>query len=189
MEPQTESNLTTTAIVERKPDPIPEVQVEVVQAAQLTPNEYIEQLKDGRIDASSLTPENRLWYVEHLTQENMTVTQMARLLKVSDRTIERDRRELRSGTAMEPTLSLADELLGEMQRLTFDATQKLIQMSRDDRAPFSTRVWAQTEAVKAQERFLNTAVKLGYLEGGKRRINKLNEERSAREREAMYAKS
>ena len=148
-------------------------------------NEHVQRLLEGRINVGELSAEQRVWYVAQLIREGRSTNEMALLMDVSERTITRDRREIRRGESLEPGLGLGDELLGELQRRAFDASQKLTRMAEDERTPAYARLWAHSEAVRVQERLLQTVMKMGYMEGGDRRLEgERVREREEREKEA-----
>jgi len=64
----------------------------------------LREIRSGTVVATSLGKENRRACVEYLAAEGFSVAEMSETLKVSDRTIRRDRLAIRSAHAVERTL-------------------------------------------------------------------------------------
>ena len=104
--------------------------------------------------------------------EGYTGAEMASLLRMAERTVQRDRAELRSRDALNPDRKLGDELLGELQRLTLASVQRLTRLARDQdpRTPPYARLWAEDAISKVYTRFLDATRRLSYLEDGHSRL-------------------
>ena len=108
--------------------------------------------------------------VGHLTLEGFTSGEIAQLMRISERTVRRDRAAVRQTDALAPARSLGDELLGEFQRLTLASVQRLTRLARDPEAPHYARMWAEESIVRIYQRFIDTAHRLRYIEDGRARL-------------------
>lgn len=62
----------------------------------------------------------------YLTTDGFSSSEIGSLLKMSERTVRRDRSAARKDDAIAPDIYLGDELLGEYHRLTMASIQRLI---------------------------------------------------------------
>jgi len=140
----------------------------------LDTNQLLQQISAGEVDvASDLSVDARRACVAELSDQGFAISEIATLLRVSSRTVNRDRRFLRHAEAIEPSLRLSDELLGEMHRLTQASVQRLTRMANDETAPAYARLWAEDAMTRAYKRFIDTANELRYLRGGGERLSYL----------------
>lgn len=127
-------------------------------------------IESGQIDPCSLNMFGRQSCVEQLSMDGMTNGEIARFLKVSERTVKRDLAAVRREAALEPSWLLGDELIGEMQRLTLAAVRRLTRMSGEPSLPPYARLWAQEAVVRTYDRFIGAAQRMKYIEPGEGRI-------------------
>ena len=139
------------------------------------------RLTMGEVNLDALSVADRQGYVERMTSEGMTVEEMARLLGVDERTVVRDRRELRRWLKLDSGARLGDEMLGELERVTMDATQRLLRMCEDPGAPFYARLWGQTEVVRMHERLLRACTSLRVAARGEEKDDRLEWDAPLRE--------
>ena len=132
--------------------------------------ELVRQLHAGKIATETLTPEMRRQCVAQLSLEGFTNSEIAQLMRISERTVRRDRLTARRDDALAPGRSLGDELLGEFQRLTLASIQRLTRLARDAETPAYARMWAEESMVRIYQRFLDTAHRLRYFEDGRARL-------------------
>lgn len=127
-------------------------------------------IHDERIDPRSLSTERRRECVAHLTAQGFGALDIARLLCVSERTIERDRRTLRADNAIAPSVHLGDELMGEMHAIVLASVQRLTRLATDTDAPHYARVWAETAIVKHYLQLVDKTRQLDYIPSGTDRL-------------------
>jgi hypothetical protein len=136
----------------------------------LTAVEIVQRIHAGQLAADAITAEQRQQCVSHLALEGFATGEIAALLRVSERTIQRDRLAVRRAEALAPGLSLGDELLGEYQRQTLTSIQRLTRMIHDHSNPAYARLWAEEAINRIYQRFLNCVHQLQYLESGQSRL-------------------
>jgi hypothetical protein len=76
-------------------------------------DELVHQLHDGRVEPYDLSPELRRDCVARLTADGYTSSQIASLMRITERTVRRDRAAARKQRSIQPSDTLGDELLGD----------------------------------------------------------------------------
>lgn len=147
--------------------------------AELTVTELINRVIEGSIPPESVSAERRRECLAVLIEEGYTTSQLAQVFRVADRTIRRDRVELRREQSLEPSLTLSDELLGEFREQTMATIQRLRRLTRDEKAPATIRFRAEEAVSRVYERFLQMAVELGYVRSAQPRLSRMVEEADA----------
>ncbi len=132
----------------------------------------IEQVHDGRLDPATLSPEQRRRCVENLSNREFSNGDIAALMRTSERTVRRDRAALRAEAAVAPDTTLGDQLLGEFERHVDRAIARLNRVSRDEASPPYARMWAAEAVVRVYKQYLEAAQRLGYIEDGRRRLDR-----------------
>jgi len=133
--------------------------------------ELLRNLSVGAIDPETLPIETRRRCVEHLTHQAFTNDEIAELMRVTERTIQRDRAALRKETRLEPDRRLGDELLGEYERIVSACVARLTRLARDPSVHPYARLWADEAMSKTYARFIDAAYRLNYFESGRERLN------------------
>ena len=132
--------------------------------------ELVRQVHEGRVEVGELGLEVRRECVEHLALEGFSTGEIAQLLGMNERTVRRDREANRRAGALEPSVGLGDELMGEFERVVQASAQRLARLARDPESPAYARLWAEEAIVKNYQRFIQTAHRLRYVEEGGRRL-------------------
>lgn len=136
----------------------------------LSVHDVIQELGEGLRDPGDLSAAMRRMCVDHLTGEGFTNADIARVLRVSARTVTRDREAVRRDGAVAPGLTLGDELLGEFERITLSAIARLICLTRDPKTPAYARLWSEEAITRMYQRLIDTAHRLQYLAPGAARL-------------------
>lgn len=100
----------------------------------------LQQIQSGAIDIKSLSKSDRLRIVRFLLADGYGTPQIALMLKVSDRTIERDRQAIRESLALVPDPKLLEKMAGELRACAEQAVQQLLRLSNDKSTPHAVRV-------------------------------------------------
>jgi hypothetical protein len=145
-------------------------EMEVVGDEVLTAEGVVERLHRGELDVKELEAGARRECVEYLTREGFSGSEISRLMRISERTVRRDRAANRRERMVEPGVRLGDELLGELEEVTAGANQRLMRLAREAGTPAYARLWAEEAIVKNYQRFVETARRMKYVEEGSRRI-------------------
>ncbi len=145
----------------------------------------LEQLHAGEVAGAALPLELRRRCVEHLTDEAFTTGEIAQVMRISERTVRRDRAALRRAGGVAPDARLGDELLGEFERIVTGAVGRLTRLSRESTSPPYVRLWAEQAMVRIYQRYIETAHRLNYIEDGQRRLREQRTE-SGTDLQAMH---
>lgn len=138
--------------------------------------ELLSRIDTGEVSCEELPADLRRQCVSHLTESGCSSSEIARRLKVTERTIRRDRAAARREGAISPEPNMGDELLGEFQRLTYQSIQRLTRLSHDPQTPAYARLQAEEAIARTYRRLIETARELGYFEDGWKRINRAKNE-------------
>jgi hypothetical protein len=160
-------------------DPRPEGDRPMNRRAPDSTAELIRQIHEGLIDAATLPAAKRRACVSYLTFQGLTTAEIAHVLCISDRSVQRDRFAARRAAALRPDSELGDELLGEFQQLTLGSIQRLIRLSNDPSAPAYARMWAEEAMIRNYQRFLDAAAKHRYFHDGSLRLQRQRRHSSA----------
>ncbi len=128
--------------------------------------QLVHRLHARQLDAAELSADMRRECIFHLTEEGLSNEDIGALMRISRRTVTRDRAALRAQGAVSPNLLLGDQMLGELERLTTSSVQRLTRTARDPEAPPQVRVWAEEAIVRTYQRLIETARRMRYLEDG-----------------------
>lgn len=123
----------------------------------------IRQIKAGTLRGNMLAPPDRQRCVEHLTWEGVSAPEIAEILGLSERTINRDRAQLRSDNAISRDPALAGELAGLIVQQSERAATSLRRLGKDPATPPSVRVETERIAFELRRQTIQTLQSLGYL--------------------------
>ncbi|MBS0189672.1 MAG: hypothetical protein JSR52_00850 [Planctomycetes bacterium] len=131
--------------------------------------EILQRIKVHDLDPKTLGAVERRLCVVHLIGEALSNSEMAHLLKCSDRTIERDRREIRDSHALKPDPKFADRIAGDLYA---EAEQAIFRIRRATRDPATTpgdRIAAEKSCFDIRCHMVDRLQSLGYLPSALRR--------------------
>ncbi|MEM6260403.1 MAG: hypothetical protein AAGI37_19175 [Planctomycetota bacterium] len=131
--------------------------------------ELLAHIKDGRMP--TLSKEQRQACVMHLCAEDYRLAEIAKILSVSDRTIYRDRVEIRKRNSLKSDSELAQQLAGDLLwRADADAA-KLKAIARDPQAPHAAQIQAIEASFNLREKAIARAQSLGCLPVATQRVS------------------
>lgn len=123
----------------------------------------IRQIKAGTLRGRMLAPPDRQRCVEHLTWEGVSAPEIAEILGLSERTVNRDRAQVRSDNAISRNPALAGELAGVIMQQSERAAATLRRLGKDPATPASVRVETERIAFEMRRQAIQTLQSLGYL--------------------------
>jgi len=106
----------------------------------LSPISLTRQLHDGEISAANLTKESRITCVEYLTSEGYSSAQVAEILKVSTRTIYRDKKCVRDRNAVACSPDFTAKQVGQLMFTANQAVGNLTRLIKEKDCPSNVRV-------------------------------------------------
>ena len=110
-----------------------------------------------------LDKDDRIRVVEHLTGEGYSGAEIAEVLKVSERTIIRDRIAARELNALAPSPELVGQVVGHLVRAAEQTTAHLRRIARDPNAKPADKIEAEKASWQVQRECVVTMQGLGYL--------------------------
>jgi len=123
----------------------------------------IEDIKNGRIKACTLSKEMRQQCIEIFVGEGYSISQMAKILDKCDRTIRRDLHEIRERNALTPDIGLAKRLIGELVTYARIHRDHLMRMARIQTASVAEKSQAEFFAFKVSTELISKLQTLGFL--------------------------
>jgi len=146
-------------------------------ASQSTPEEQPERsaieiiraIKAGELESKQLNPQSRRACVTHLIAEGLTSSEIAHLLKCSERTIERDRSEIREANALHVDDRFPARVAGELFSEAELAIGRIRRAARDAAAAPSERITAEKLCFDIRCDLVDRLQSLGYLPSAARR--------------------
>lgn len=123
----------------------------------------IQNIRDRRIDPSVLDSEDRRRCVEVLRGEGYSVAEIGRILKKSERTIQRDLAQIRTDNALRVRPGFAEEMAGEMVRQAEVSVARLRRIAREQAASAMERLMAESAAWRVHSDMIIRLQSLGHL--------------------------
>ncbi|MBI4718557.1 MAG: helix-turn-helix domain-containing protein [Planctomycetes bacterium] len=123
----------------------------------------IKQIKENRLDPALLSAEDRRRCVDVLGAEGYSVPEIAQILKRGERTIYRDRLELRAAHALVVHPQLALQMAGDLVRQAEGSIARLRRIAREPAASAMERSMAEAAAFKVHLDLISKLQSMGYL--------------------------
>jgi transcriptional antiterminator len=123
----------------------------------------LQQIQQGAIDPRDLDKDVRQQIVEVLMLEGSSVSQIAQILKMSDKTIRRDIAVIRERNALSPNIDFAKKLVGDLVMKSEGHRSYLMRLARSQNAKVGERSLAEFYAWKVSTELVEKLQSLGYL--------------------------
>lgn len=123
----------------------------------------IQQIKDGRIDAGTISRDMRIKGVEVLWLEGYKRSEMAQIFKCSDKTIKRDLEAIREINAITPDVDLVKKIIGEFLFKSRNSHSYLSRLARSQTGSISEKSQAEYYAHLVSSDTVAKLQSLGYL--------------------------
>ena len=123
----------------------------------------IKRIKENKIDPAVLSAADRRRCVELLWGEGYTVAETAQILKRGERTIHRDREQIRTAHALQVHPQFAPQMAGELMRQAEGSAGRLRRIAREPGASAMERAMAENFAFKAFLDMIGKLQSMGYL--------------------------
>ena len=123
----------------------------------------LQKIQSGTLDPKLVRPIERRILVGFLMSDGYSATEIAQILKVSDRSVERDKKVIREENAIAPDPKLVEQMVG---RLVFEAElsiQRIRKTTRDKDAPASVKIDAEHRCYQIVHDMVLSLQRLGYL--------------------------
>lgn len=123
----------------------------------------LEQVKTGAVNPKRIPKETQIGLVGLLMDQGLHIPQIAKILKCSDRTVQRHKAELLAQLAMDPNPELARQLAGRLMQIAEQVMANLRQIGRDKATPAASRIDAEASVFQVMAKLVEKLQSLGYL--------------------------
>lgn len=125
--------------------------------------ELLSAVKNGEVDPQLLTTAERQPLVLLLINDGVSTPEIAQILRVSDRTIERDRKALRQQCAVTADPNLLPQMVGRLVQEAELSIQRIRRAIRKDDVPAHVKVDGEARCFIILDRLIERMQSLGYL--------------------------
>jgi hypothetical protein len=129
----------------------------------LTVLDTIRAVKSGQVNPRNVSAEDRRLCVAHLTGEGLSVAEIAQVLRVSVRTIARDRRAIHDENAIQPSSQLAGLYAGRLAAEAEATIARIRRVTRDKDTPPAIKVDGEARCYDILDRFVHRLQSMGFL--------------------------
>jgi transposase len=125
--------------------------------------DILQGIKDGITDPASLLANQRKLLVPFLMAEGQSTAEIAHLLKVSDRTIERDKKANREDNAISQDPQLANVMAGRLFDEAQICSQRIRKFQRDSNCPPAAKIEGEKACFQITKELIEMLQSMGYL--------------------------
>lgn len=123
----------------------------------------IRDIQRGEVNPKSLPIDDRRRCVEHLTGEGYSVAEIAEILKVTERTIARDRATIQEANAIERDPKLTGEMVGQLITQAETGIHRIRRVTRERNTPPAVRIDGEKACWVIARDLVQRLQSLGYL--------------------------
>ncbi len=123
----------------------------------------LQKIKSGAVDPKCIGPSERRRIVSYLIGDGYSTAEMAQILKVSDRSIERDKKAIREANALAASPELVEQMVGRLACEAELSIQRIRKSARDKNAPPAVRIDAEHRCYQIVRDMIASLRHLGYL--------------------------
>ncbi len=131
----------------------------------------IRDIQQGALDPRSLGVEDRRRCVEHLTGEGYSLAEIAEILKVTERTIARDRSAVRQSNAIQADENITGEMVGQLVLQADTTINRIRRITRDGDTPPAARIEGEKACWVVARDLVQKLQSLGYLPNAPQEIH------------------
>jgi len=125
--------------------------------------DILQGIKAGTTDPASLLPNQRKLLLRFLMAEGQSTAEIAHLLKVSDRTIERDKTAIRQENAISQDPELASIIAGRLVDEAQICIQRIRKFERDSNCPPAAEIEGEKMCFHIVNSLAERLQSMGYL--------------------------
>lgn len=123
----------------------------------------IRDLRSGAVSGNNLSTGDRQRCVEHLIAEGLSSAEIADILKVTERTVYRDKKQIRSANALHPDPGFIPERVGELVRHAESTVNRVLRLARERETPPAVRMECERVSWQVMRECTQLLQSLGYL--------------------------
>jgi hypothetical protein len=125
--------------------------------------DMISGIKDGRVEPKLLNQDDRRACVQYLASEGATIAEIAKLLKHSDRTIQRDRDAIRAAAALKHDPQFAARMSGVLVGEAELAIERIRRVTRGADTPPAVKVEGEHRCFQIRAELVARLQSLGIM--------------------------
>jgi len=125
--------------------------------------QLLQEINSGLTEPSLLDKPSRQQCIELLIAEGYTHAQIAQLLKCSEKTVSRDRKEIHARNELTPSVPFAKEFIGDAFKKAMNHHSYLVRLARMKETLASDKIHAEFAAWKVIKELIEKLQSLGYL--------------------------
>lgn len=123
----------------------------------------LQKIQAGTVDPKCIRPAERHLIVSYLMADGYSTADMAQILKVSDRSIERDKKAIRETNALAADPELVEQMVGRLVCEAELSVQRIRKAARDKDTPQAVKVDAEHRCYQIVSDMITSLQRLGYL--------------------------
>ena len=130
---------------------------------ELSAVQLLQDINNGFLDPTTLDKVSRQKCVELLVAEGYLYSHAAQVLKVSEKTIKRDMKEIRARNALTPNLEFAKGVIGDLFQKGLNHHAFLMRIARSKDSSNIEKIQAEASAWRVLRELIESLQSLGYL--------------------------
>ena len=130
----------------------------------------LQDINSGIIDPKQLDKPSRQRCIELLIAEGYTYPHINQVLKISEKTIGRDVKEIRARNELTPNIDFAKQFIGEIFQKAMNSHSFLIRLARSKDATNPEKIQAEFAAWRVLRELVERMQSLGYLPSRPQRV-------------------
>ncbi len=123
----------------------------------------LQKIQAGTVDPKCVRTADRRLIVSYLIADGYSTADMAQILKVSDRSIERDKKAIRETNALAADPELVEQMVGRLVCEAELSVQRIRKTARDKGTPQAVKVDAEHRCYQIVSDMVASLQRLGYL--------------------------
>ncbi len=123
----------------------------------------LQKIQAGTVDPKCIRPVERRQIVSYLMADGYCTADMAQILKVSDRSIERDKKAIRETNALAADPEMVEQMTGRLVCEANLSIQRIRKAARDKNTPSVVKVDAEHRCYQIVSDMIGSLQRLGYL--------------------------
>ncbi len=123
----------------------------------------LQKIQAGTVDPKCIRPAERRLIVSYLMADGYSTADMAQILKVSDRSIERDKKAIRETNALAADPELVEQMVGRLVCEAELSIQRIRKTARDKNTAQAVRIEAEHRCYQIVSNMIVSLQRLGYL--------------------------
>lgn len=130
----------------------------------------LQKIQSGQLDPKCIAAASRRQLVAAMMNDGYSTPEIAEILKVSDRTIERDRKAIREANAVSRDPRLVEQMTGRLIGEGELCVQRIRKAARDKEASPMVRIEAEHRCFQIVSNLVEGLQRLGYLPTATRKL-------------------